>query len=314
MVTTFGAKARGGLTEFLHIMASLNAVLENAASLDASPENAEKGKSPAAETLSVFIEKLIDCTGLGEYYRAEDEIAGSQRIANLQELMNGAALYPLSREGLIQFLEHIELDRSTEQQEEVLDSVTLITIHNTKGLEFPRVIITGMEAGIFPRDDKDPSELEEERRLCYVGITRAKDELYMTSCASRRLYGKTALMRPSLFLEEMEPASIEVIGMDPWKMRNRQNQPGQPNQNGTFQRSPQEGRAEGRPYGGDALSQQWSRGQKVFHDDYGYGIITKTGYAEDEYVITVQFEYQEPKRFMPKYQGHSLLRVKDDEF
>ncbi|MDR1747667.1 MAG: UvrD-helicase domain-containing protein [Spirochaetaceae bacterium] len=279
MLGSLSTKAQGGLTEFLHIMASLNAALENA----------EPG-----DTLAVFIEKLIDCTGLGEYYRAEDEIAGSQRMANLQELMNGAALYPLSREGLVQFLEHIELDRSMEQQEESADSVTLITIHNTKGLEFPRVIMTGMEAGIFPRDDKDPSELEEERRLCYVGITRAKDELYLTSCASRRLYGKTAPMRPSLFLEEMEPASIEVIGMDPWKMRSRQHRD-------------------------DGLSGQrprdlWSPGQKLFHDDYGYGIIQKTCYTDGEFVVTVQFEYGEPRRFMPKYQGHSLLRVKDDEF
>ena len=101
-----------------------------------------------------------------------------------------------------------------ENTEETTDAVTLITLHNTKGLEFPRVIITGLENGIFPRGDKAGDELEEERRLFYVGITRAKDELYITSCAMRRLYGRTEPMMPSRFLFEAGDV-FKVLGNVP---------------------------------------------------------------------------------------------------
>jgi DNA helicase-2/ATP-dependent DNA helicase PcrA len=109
----------------------------------------------------------------------------------------------LSPDGLLDFLEHIELDRElASSQDTKFDVVTLITIHNTKGLEFHKVIITGLEQGLFPRDDKDGEDLEEERRLFYVAATRAMDELYMTSCHLRRMYGRTEISRPSRFLFE----------------------------------------------------------------------------------------------------------------
>ena len=96
--------------------------------------------------------------------------------------------------------------------DEKKDAVTLITMHNTKGLEFNKVVITGMEAGIFPRQDKIGDELEEERRLFYVALTRAKDELYLTSCNFRTYFGKTSQMMVSPFL--LDEKNLFVLNGD----------------------------------------------------------------------------------------------------
>jgi len=214
--------------------------------------------------------------------------------------VNAASLYPLSREGLVEFLEHIELDRSMAEDDENPDSVTLITVHNTKGLEFPRVIITGLESGIFPRDDKSGDDLEEERRLMYVGCTRAMDELYLTSCSVRRLYGRTEFMEPSRFLYEIDRDSIEVLGNIPrtFGIGGATSSRGAISSAGKMPEDP--------------LAAQWKPGRKLFHDDYGYGIISKAFTAGDELVIMVQFENGGEKRFLPKYQAHNLLLVEQD--
>jgi DNA helicase-2/ATP-dependent DNA helicase PcrA len=253
------------------------------------------------QTLSGFIEKLIALSGLAEYHSAQDEISGTQRIANLQELINSAVLYPRNRAGLLEFLDHIELDRSlVEETAEDPDSVMLITLHNTKGLEFSRVIITGLESGIFPRTDKTPDELEEERRLFYVGITRARDELYLTSCAVRRLYGRTEYMEISPFLLEIDRAAVEVLGTQPAAYRQFFSSK---TTNGAPDHSPQ--RQE------HPLAATWKKGRRVYHDDYGYGVICRTAEDTDGYVITVQFETGHMKRFMPEFQQQVLMLVQD---
>ncbi|MDR1802066.1 MAG: ATP-dependent helicase, partial [Treponema sp.] len=190
------AKARSGIAVFL------KAIEAGQDALSEAPEQsstAEKNRKPSkagglrsGEGLSDCVVRLAVESGLAEHYIAEDEIAGNQRLSNLQEVANAASLYAATRDGLLEFLEHIELDRSMEEASGPgTDAVTLITLHNTKGLEFRRVIMTGIEQGIFPRDDKKDDDLEEERRLFYVGATRAMDELYFTSCAYRRMYGRT---------------------------------------------------------------------------------------------------------------------------
>ena len=239
--------------------------------------------------LSEFVEKVVKESGLEEFHRDQDEEIGTQKIENLQELVNSAVLYPCTKQGLLDFLDHINLDRTlkTESEEEnQKDKVTLITLHNTKGLEFKRVIITGMESGIFPREGKTESELEEERRLFYVGITRAKDELYFTSCGVRRLFGRTNFMIPSPFLAELGN-EIRILGQKP----------------DSFSAS----RTEKSP-----LEKKYCMGACVFHDDYGHGQIIRTSYSDEgEYVVTVSFETGGIKKFFPKYQKNSLL-VEDD--
>jgi len=339
-------KARSGLSEFLHVVETLRSLLGDAAVSDAAavaadaaaneggegaadggaPTTAAKAKTASrkgAAGLAIFVERLVDASGLLAYHQGQDEIAGTQRVANLQELVNAASLYPLSREGLVEFLEHIELDRSMADEEENPDSVTLITVHNTKGLEFRRVVVTGLETGVFPRDDKKGDDLEEERRLMYVACTRAMDELYLTSCASRRLYGRTAFVEPSLFLFEMDSGSVEVIGRTPrsYAARGRSAQPGAGSASGSGDEAggvqpgagnaQAAGNAQGASAVPDPLAERWRTGRKLFHDDYGYGIITKSFYASDELVIMVRFETGAERRFMPRYQAKSLLVVED---
>lgn len=243
--------------------------------------------------LSEFVESVIKKSGLEDYHKAQDDISGTQKLLNLQELVNGAVLYPCSRQGLLRFLDSIELDRSLEEdsgQDDLQDRVTLITLHNTKGLEFPRVIMTGMEYGIFPRENKTAGELEEERRLCYVGITRARQELYLTCCAMRRMYGQTKSMAPSPFLSELGEDNIRVLGQRPFLFN-----PG-------FQPSPGAGEAS------HPLSKKWHVGAGVYHDEWGHGQIVRAAVTEEgEYLISVSFESGGIKKFLPQYQGSSLM-------
>jgi DNA helicase-2/ATP-dependent DNA helicase PcrA len=170
------------------------------------------------EGLSLCVAALVQESGIAGYHHENDDIKGETRLANLQELVNAASLYPASADGLAEFLEHIELDRSIENASDAgeTDLVTLITLHNTKGLEFKKVIMTGVEQGIFPRWDKHDMELEEERRLFYVGVTRAMDELYLTCAQIRRVWGQTQMMEPSLFLREARAANLKLVGDIPW--------------------------------------------------------------------------------------------------
>lgn len=297
---TFGEKltkkAREGINHFVEIMDKFYAELQ---------KNEQEGAQSQVDkpNLSVLIDLISEKSGLKTLYESEDEISGSQRTANMQELSNSAVLYPCTSNGLLEFLDHIELDRTLETGEEEADTdkVTLITLHNTKGLEFNRVIITGIERGIFPREDDDPAELEEERRLCYVGITRAKNELYLTSCSMRRMYGRTAYMEPSPFLKEMNPALLKIIGRKPSSFRTDSSfHGGDYGTNGLSHPDMET----------DPIKQKYSRGKQIYHDDYGYGVIISTLTTDDdEYAITVQFENGGKKRFLPKYQSSALLVV-----
>jgi DNA helicase-2/ATP-dependent DNA helicase PcrA len=265
-----------------------------------SPEKTVKGKDlSAAEGLSPCVARLIEDSGLAERYRTLDDISAQQRVANLQELINAAILYPNTRGGLLEFLEHIELDRAIEQEsgeEGDRGAVTLITLHNTKGLEFRRVIMTGIEQGVFPRDDKIGEDLEEERRLFYVGATRAMDELYLTSCAMRRMYGRSTPMQPSLFLAEADKAVLRVVGPTPRGLKDRGAVPG----NRT--RAP------------DASSDgRWRLGDRVFHDDQGYGAVAEIRETDDGPVIRVRFETGKDSRFLSLYQSSRYTKISNDD-
>lgn len=263
--------------------------------------------------LSDFIDEVAEKSGLFEYHKSQDEISGTQKVANIQELENNALFYPCSRKGLLDFLDSIELDRSLEESSgNEADSVTLITLHNTKGLEFPRVIITGLETGIFPRQDKTGSDLEEERRLFYVGITRAKNQLYITSCSVRRLYGKTEFMQPSQFLIDAGKDSFTIIGkIPPAFARAIQNNAGRSSIDNEIDEDLSDDFSDGYSTENTALSKKWKKGVRVFHDDYGYGQIIEGAFRGEEYVITVIFENGGKKSFIPKYQSNNLMIAND---
>jgi DNA helicase-2/ATP-dependent DNA helicase PcrA len=294
-----GPKARQGVEEFLSLMEEGRALLSGGAP-EAPALKGKEGDSGdelrGAEGLSVLVVRLVKDSGLADYHRYHDEIGAVQRLNNLQELANAASEYSSGMEGLLRFLENIELDRSLEDSSEKKDSenlVTLITFHNTKGLEFRRVIMTGLEQGIFPRNSKEGEDLEEERRLFYVGATRAIDELYLSSCACRRLYGRTQSAEPSLFLREIDPSVLRVQGNVPFSF-------GLPKGQGR-------GFPEKREAGGD-----WRRGDRVYHDDYGYGGVTAVRESEEGPVVELLFESGKTLRFLSSVQGRSIVKIGKD--
>jgi len=258
----------------------------------------------AGEGLSECVVCLASKSGIAAYHLSDDEISGSQRLNNLQEVANAASLYAATGEGLLEFLEHIELDRSMEEASgEDKNTVTLITLHNTKGLEFRRVIMTGIEQGIFPRDDKKAEDLEEERRLFYVGATRAMDELYLSSCAQRRMYGRTEPMEPSLFLREMDQKVLRIIGSAPYGFK--VSGPGGARREGrAFSQSPRK----------PAVSSdgRWTLGDRVYHDDHGYGSIQEIRESADGPVIRVVFETGQELRFLSLHQSSGFTKIGDD--
>jgi DNA helicase-2/ATP-dependent DNA helicase PcrA len=253
--------------------------------------------------LSACVINLVNESGIAEYHLTRDEITGNQRLGNLQEVANAASLYEAAEAGLFEFLEHIELDRSIEEATGDSENVvTLITLHNTKGLELRRVIMTGVEQGIFPREDKSGEDLEEERRLFYVGATRAMDELYLCSCAYRRMFGRTIHMEPSLFLTEVDQRELRIIGSRPpsFGMRElpRRAIPTGLHSSGRKPTVSSDGR--------------WTLGDRVFHSDHGYGSVTHIRESGDGPVVKVFFETGHEKSFLSLHQSSHYTKIKDD--
>ena len=279
-----------------------NSSVNSVASVRNSSDELKKRES--RKTLAELIEIIAKKSGLASYYEERDKDEHTFRVENIQELANSAVPYPLARQGLLDFLDNIQLDRTLSNADEDIaeDAVTLITLHNTKGLEFNRVVMTGMEEGVFPRNGDDEEEMEEERRLCYVGITRAKNELYLTSCAVRRMYGHIEYMKCSPFLLEMGREGVKAIGQLPSRYRGSGFHGGDYGERGLSHPDVET----------DPIKRKYYRGAKIYHDDYGYGIIANTQTNDEgEYSITVSFENSGIKRFLPKYQESSLMIVKD---
>lgn len=158
-----------------------------------------------------LIESIRDDTGYGMELRAEGVVAAETRLMNIEEVISKAADYQSSAEQpkLSEFLEEVSLVSDLDRAEEGTDCLTLMTLHGAKGLEFPKVYLVGLSDGLFPgfSSINEPEELEEERRLCYVGITRAEEELVMSSARSRMMNGEYQRLLPSRFVEEM-PDSV----------------------------------------------------------------------------------------------------------
>ena len=162
----------------------------------------------------------------------------------------------------------MELDTGAAQTDENA-RVTLITMHNTKGLEFDRVIITGLEDELFPgRGSEDEEEVEEERRIFYVSITRARDQLYMTSCRQRMIWGRSQFCSPSRFLDEIPPQLLDIRGG---------------------------GHTKGRAGTGYRI------GDYIYRDDYGVGVVIKSWVEAGEPVVVVRFETGQYARFLTNY-------------
>ena len=158
-------------------------------------------------TISELTKKILKDTGYTKALENENTIEAENRIANLEEFLNVAVEFEeeSADSGLSDFLEGITLSSDLDNVEEIDESVTLMTLHSAKGLEFPVVFLVGMEEGIFPgyKSIGEQKELEEERRLCYVGVTRAKENLFLTNSKQRTTFGSTTHNPPSRFLQEI---------------------------------------------------------------------------------------------------------------
>ena len=176
-----------------------------------------------AEGLELYekVKLVVEKCGLVELYNKEKMDKGEEKVENLEELVNAARLFDFDRENeenlgeLDMFLTHAALESGDNQADDFEDCVQLMTLHSAKGLEFKLVFLVGMEEGLFPSQQSvdDVARLEEERRLCYVGMTRAMQQLYLTYAESRRLYGRESYPRPSRFLREIPSEYLQEVRM-----------------------------------------------------------------------------------------------------
>lgn len=168
--------------------------------------------------LAQTTEHVIEASGLLEFHGKEKGEKGQQRLENLRELLSATREFGDEDEdseldSLTAFLDHAALESGEGQADAHEDAVQMMTLHSAKGLEFPVVFITGMEEGLFPHkmSSEEPGRLAEERRLCYVGLTRAMRELYLTHAEVRQLYGNANYNPPSRFLREIPAETLEEI-------------------------------------------------------------------------------------------------------
>ena len=166
-------------------------------------------------TLTELIDKVLDSTGIKEELESEETLEADIRLENLEEFKSITKSFE-EQEGLISledFLYEISLVSDVEEYKDDPNRVSLMTIHSVKGLEFNYVFIVGLEEGILPHINSmlSNSELEEERRLCYVALTRAKDDLYLVNARERMLYGKVSINQPSRFISEINDDLIESL-------------------------------------------------------------------------------------------------------
>ena len=164
-------------------------------------------------TISELMKETLNITGYTKALQDENTVEAESRIQNLEELLTVAIEFEeeLAENSLGDFLEGLTLSSDIDSMEEEENSVTLMTLHSAKGLEFPVVFLVGMEEGIFPGHQAigEPKEMEEERRLCYVGITRAQRYLFLTCAKQRTIFGSTTYNFPSRFLQEIPEEYLE---------------------------------------------------------------------------------------------------------
>ncbi len=173
----------------------------------------------ADQSLHQQVETVSEVSGLLDHFKKDQSERGQSRVENIEELSNAARTFAFNYTEdpevnvLDEFLAHAALESGDGQADAEEDAVQLMTLHSAKGLEFQVVYLAGMEQGLFPhqRSVEDPAKLEEERRLCYVGITRAEKKLYLTMAEQRRLYGRDQYNPPSKFVGELPSNLLDEI-------------------------------------------------------------------------------------------------------
>lgn len=265
-----------------------------------------------AEHLSIteLMKEILTETGYVEELKAEGEEEAEVRLQNIDEFLNKIAAYEESCEEelptLSGFLEEVALVADIDSLDEESDYVVLMTLHSAKGLEFPYVYLAGMEDGIFPSymtiTADDPTEIEEERRLCYVGITRAKKELSMTCARRRMIRGETQYNKMSRFLKEVPPQLLstgKIVEKEELELP-KQNAYVQAKQ--SFQAKPFMISKPVQQFGvksGEGLS--YGVGDRVRHMKFGEGTVTAITEGGRDYEVSVDFDSAGTKKMFASF-------------
>lgn len=239
--------------------------------------------------LGELSDHVITMSGLVEHHGKEKGEKGQARVENLEELVSACRQFDMDDFGeependnitpLDAFLAHAALEAGDNQADQFQDCVQMMTLHSAKGLEFPLVFLAGMEEGLFPHKmSLDEGNLEEERRLCYVGITRAMTTLYLTYAESRRLYGTETMNRPSRFIREIPGELLQEVRLG-----------------GTISRPVVTRMAPASPDHGLSL------GQRVHHDVFGEGVVTNYEGEGNQARVQVNFASEGSKWLMMAY-------------
>ncbi len=220
--------------------------------------------------LSTQCETMLESSGLLAYYTKQDDEKGLSKKENLLELLSATQAYDQPSQGspLTEFLAHTVLDTGDDDTEK--NVVQMMTLHAAKGLEFETVYLTGMEEGLFPHQLAVDNQLEEERRLCYVGLTRAKKNLILTHAEHRRQHGRETYQRPSRFIDEINPDLIDFV------------RPHQPQQTHHFQHPSHTSPSTSTPL--------LQLGQAVRHPSFGDGVILNAEGQGEHLQVQVRFQ------------------------
>lgn len=269
----------------------------------------ESMKVLAAKTeLVSFIELLIDKSGIVKELEAEMTVESRTRIENIKEFISVAREFEITTEEnptLEDFLAHISLVADIDDTEEVGERVVMMTLHSAKGLEFPTVFIAGMEEGVFPsyRSIAEEDELEEERRLCYVGITRAREELYITNAKCRMLFGSTTYNRESRFIGEIPDNLIAVTeNKSPQSQRNNNNWgSGFIKSEKVIDLSDLKARIKEFNRRDENDTSEVNVGDRVVHKKFGEGTVKAKVSESGDYRLDINFDQYGIKRLMESY-------------
>lgn len=279
--------------------------------------------------LSELLTEILEETEYIKSLEAEDEEQAKTRVENIDELMNKLVAYEdeTDEPSLSGFLENVALVADIDNLNESEDYVVLMTLHSAKGLEFPNVFMTGMEDGLFPSYmnivSDDPEELEEERRLCYVGITRAMKHLTMSACATRMVRGQTQYNTVSRFVKEITPDLIEGYGRKPQPARRNAENVTTSRTSAGYDRSnvferpgaAKKTAASGSKMAGygkvfeiqKAQSLDYTVGDTVKHIKFGLGTVIDLKDAGKDYEVTVDFQKYGVKKLFASFAKLKLV-------
>ena len=281
--------------------------------------------------ISELIKETLGKTGYLQTLKNENTVEAESRIENIEEFLTVAQEFEDEEvdNDLASFLEGITLSSDIDGMEEEEDSITLMTLHSAKGLEFPTVFLVGMEEGIFPgyKSIIDESEIEEERRLFYVGITRAKRFLYLTCSKHRTIFGSTSYNSVSRFVEEIPVELLDNQSKDTssdsfgdskynWSYGGNSKVTTYKVDKSEFSEQPAFSfrtadsflsELNKKKEVGSVDVSQYKVGQKIYHKKFGEGVITKLDPEGDDYKVDIEFDKVGHKRLMAKFAGLEII-------